>query len=46
MKRLSVAVVFHEWLYERGRYEKLPRGIFKFSDRPTGVESCLVCINN
>ena len=38
------AVAFREWLEGRGRYEKLPRGIFKFSDRPTGVESYLVCI--
>lgn len=40
------AVAFREWLVGRGRYEKLPRGIFKLSDRPTGVESYLVCIKN
>ena len=40
------AVAFREWLDRRGRYDKLPRGIFKLSDRPTGVESYLVCISN
>lgn len=39
------SVAFREWLAPRGTYEKLPSGIFQISDRPTGVQSYLVCIN-
>lgn len=38
------SVAFRKWLDGRGEYEKLPSGIFKVSDRPTGVETYMVTL--